>query len=187
MAENVLTRLLESGALTRGEIAGSVRRRRDEVHDLEIVGVPKMRKMMGMLTDEVEPDLPYIREVLRSEGWTRGPPNKAGAKAPFGPRYLKLDNGDGLQLDLFLVYPPCEWGVLFFIRTGSAKWSMKVVTRLHDYGLKSEDGHIVRVATGETLPCPEEEMMFTYAHLPYVEPKLRDMDLPETAKLFEEP
>jgi DNA polymerase/3'-5' exonuclease PolX len=185
IAEGVLSGLHRARAITSGAIAGSVRREKVAVHDIEIVAIPKMRAVPGKLPGEMEPDLPLLREVLHSEGWQRGPPNKAGAQAPNGPRYLKLVNGDGIQLDLFLVFPPSQWGVVYFIRTGSAEWSRAVVTRLHRYGLKSENGHIARVATGEILPCDEEECVFVYGHLPYRTPNLRSMDIPETRALFE--
>ena len=187
IAEGLLTNLFRTRAVTMGSIAGSIRRGKAEVHDIEIVAVPKMRVSPGKLTGDLEPDLPYLREILRSEGWHRGPPSKAGAQAPNGPRYLRLANGDGVQLDLFLVFPPSQWGVVYFIRTGSAEWSRATVERLHRYGLKSENGHIVRVATGETLACDEEESMFAYAHLPYLVPDFRDMTRPETRALFEGP
>jgi DNA polymerase (family 10) len=176
-ASAIVAEGVSCGAFKRTEIAGSIRRGKEHVHDIEIV------------TEEGD----YFGGVpafLSSIGVVRGPPNKAGAKAPWGPKYYKgiLSRGRiaGTQLDLFVVTPPAQWGVVFLIRTGSAEFSQAVVTRLRRYGLRSEDGRIVDLGN-KTIPVDSEEDVFERVRLPYVPPEKRDMGIPETRALFDRP
>ncbi len=176
---------LASNAFLRVSVAGSVRRRRPTVGDLEIVG-------------EVDPAREFgadarIDAALRNLGVKRASPtvrkDGVSVSAPWGPRYRKCDweyaSGAHVQVDLFLVRPPAQWGTVFLIRTGSAEWSQAVVTRLHRFGLRSDGGRIVRVADGTTLDTPTEREVFEAAHLPYVPPFAREMDCLDTADLFQ--
>lgn len=162
---------------SRVETAGSVRRQRPDVGDVEIV---------ALAAPNCRPE--SVRTVLERLHIRRGPPNKAGAAAPWGERYYRglAPIADGLELgvDLFVVLPPAEWGVVYLIRTGSAEFSQAVVTRLHNWGLKSERGHIVKSSTGEVLPCATESTFFRYARLPFMSPEQRDTSLPVFERAF---
>ena len=168
LASRLVEVLREYPALfARVEVAGSVRRRKAEVGDVEIVA----QGAKGCRPEGV-------RTVLERAGVRRGEPNKAGALAPWGERYYRglarVSPDVEVGVDLFLVLQPAEWGVVLAIRTGNAEFSRACVTRLHRWGLKSEQGRILKVATGETLPCPDESLFFRYARLPWIEPRLRD-------------
>ncbi len=156
------------GVFSRVEIAGSVRRRRPDVGDVEVV---------AQATSNCRPE--SVRTVLERLHVRRGEPNKRGAAAPWGERYYRglasVSEGIEVGVDLFVVLPPAEWGVVFAIRTGSAEFSQACVTRLHRWGLKSDQGRILKVETGETLPCPRESLFFRHARLPWIPPYLRDM------------
>ena len=155
------------GLFSRVDVAGSIRRGKPEVGDIEVV---------AQAAPNCRPE--SVRTVLERLGVRRGAPNKAGAAAPWGTRYYRglaeIAPGTEAGLDLFVVLPPAEWGVVFAIRTGSADFSHAVVTRLHRWGLQSDQGRIVKVATGETLPCSNESLFFRYARLPWIKPELRD-------------
>ncbi|HEY1197596.1 MAG TPA: hypothetical protein VGG32_02565 [Thermoplasmata archaeon] len=185
--------LAEADAFSRAEVAGSVRRCRPQVGDIEIVA-------------EVDPEREFgaterIKGVLQSLGVRRADPivRKDGieVRAPWGEHYMKgvlpvwpaalSDDPQAVQLDLFIVRPPADWGVIFLIRTGSAEFSQAVVTRLHQYGLQSGGGRLMRVGQfipDPYVPCPDEEAFFRLAHLPFVPPERRQMEDPETAALF---
>ncbi len=92
--------------------------------------------------------------------------------------------GTEIGIDLFMVTPPAEWGVVYLIRTGSAEFSQAAVTRLHHFGLQSDAGHIVKRSSGATLPCPDESTFLRYARLPFIAPELRDTALPEFERAF---
>ncbi len=50
----------------------------------------------------------------------------------------------GLQVDLFVVRPPAQWGVLYLIRTGPAAYSRRFVTDLHSIGWHVAEGALHR-------------------------------------------
>lgn len=76
-----------------------------------------------------------------------------------------------MQVDLFLVLPPAEWGPLFAIRTGPADYSRAAVTKLRERGMRCEDGAIWR--GNERLACPDEATFFALCGLPYATPEAR--------------
>lgn len=159
------------------EVVGSVRRCRPIVGDVEI------------LVDEATPT--QVRFALHSINAERGPPNKRGARAPWGDRYFKAvipyqvdDNVGRCDLDVFVCLPPADYGVLRLIRTGSAHFSQAVVTRLHRYGLESRDGHIVNRSSGAIMPAPTEETVLRLARLAWIPPTEREMDNPATLAEF---
>ncbi len=155
------------GLFSKVEVAGSIRRGKPVVGDIEIV---------ALASRSCRPE--GVRTVLERIGVCRGQRNKAGASAPWGERYyrgtLELAPGTEVGVDLFVVRPPAEWGVVYLIRTGSAEFSQAIVTRLHRWGLHSDQGRIVRSDTGEVLPCGHESTFFRYARLPWIPPELRD-------------
>lgn len=182
------TLTMHAQAFSRVEIAGSIRRKKPTVGDIEIVA-------------QIDPNLEFgstgrIIHALAGTGVHRAGPitRKDGIEvsAPWSERYMKgvyarpglTDNR--IQVDLFIVRPPAEWGVVFLIRTGSAKFSEAMVTRLHRYGVRSQDGRIVNcgVPDGTEIPCSTEDDFFRLAHLPFIQPEKRDMSFPETEREF---
>src|SRR3989304_4969145 len=70
----------------RVEIAGSIRRRKSQVGDIEIVCVPRMT---GGLFGDQPVYIPPLGQVVKD-----------------GDRYKQYILGEGIKLDLFLVLPP---------------------------------------------------------------------------------
>ena len=63
-----------------------------------------------------------------------------------GRAYLALVFGE-LPVDLFIVHPPAEWGVIFALRTGPGDWNVRLV-----------------------IACPEEADFFRALGQAWVEP-----------------
>src|ERR1700733_234246 len=137
-----LETLLEP-ACVRIEIAGSIRRRAAEVKDIELVCVPRLvprggdEKLLFPLSEADETLDPASAVDGRGE-------TLCGAQA-VDLRYdtLKPANGSrqkrllfhGVQVDLFILIPPADWGVMFTLRTGPAIWSKRLVTNRKYGGL----------------------------------------------------
>ena len=176
-------RVLLQPACERVEIAGSVRRMRSDVHDIEIVAVPKQDpfdRLQLRLTD------------LISHNWFMpGAKSKDGKKPPLGPRYYRLRVPvdlnpsllESIQLDIFAVLPPADWGVIYTIRTGSAEFSHWIVTEALRKGMKVDGGQLFRIHRDEQpwrfehIPCPEEQDFFKALEIPWVEPPQREPGL----------
>ena len=151
-------------AVERSKVAGSVRRQRPVVRDLEIVIEPRMQlDLLGAGTPEIEP----VHRALREMGdWSKG-----------GDRYVQIRNvlgHEGLKLDAFIVHDPARFPVILALRTGPAPLSEWAVTRMRQFGRRSVSGRIVDLKTGEELPCESEEQFFAYAKLPFLPPRFRD-------------
>jgi len=160
-AEQIAQKYIERLApfCERIAIAGSIRRRKTEVGDIEIVALPKpFVDLFGNVNGFHDPMLPL---------WT----NKNGR------RYKQYALPEGVNLDLFIVLPPAQWGVIFALRTGGAEFSRKLVTPMpfgflpREYVIK--DGAVRRADTGEIVPTPEEEDFLSLCGISEVKPNER--------------
>ncbi len=164
----------------RIEIAGGIRRRKQIPHDIEIVCIPRVTKttvQVGLVgeqqfVDENRLDR-CIKDCLGSGIFESGDLDKAGKKAPSGPRYYRLKY-NGQKVDIFTVLPPAHWGVIFLIRTGNSDFSHWFVQAGWKDGKRVIDGQIVQ--NGKALSTPEEEDAFEAMGLPWVDPIERNLE-----------
>lgn len=144
----------------RIEIAGSIRRRKAEVGDIEIVAKPLSTfDLFGSPNGyhDLTLPLPAVKN---------------------GQRYKQYILPEGINLDLFIVLPPAQWGVIFALRTGGAEFSKKLVTQRRYGGyLPSncfvKDG-VIHLITGETISTPEESDFFNLCGLGWIQPEERN-------------
>lgn len=171
----------------RIEIAGGIRRQKEEPHDIELVCVPiflPSTNAFGLTDYDNEMNIldETIKGMLRKSDINlirNGDSDKAGKKAPCGPKYYRLKYR-GEKLDIFSVIPPAQWGTVFLIRTGDADFSHEFVTRLWKFNLRSVDGHIESFGeneNGKILRTPEEIDAFNLCHMGFIEPKDRNKDI----------
>lgn len=136
-------------------IAGSIRRRKPEIGDIEIVLIRRNW------------DLPaFVRAV---EQWEKIKGSPKGA-------YTQRRHPSGMKVDIFMVTPD-NWGLILAIRTGSARFSYEVLARRWCAKGYESKGGMLRVRTndgnGEVIPVREERDLFTLLGLPWVEPEER--------------
>ncbi|HEY6107004.1 MAG TPA: PHP domain-containing protein, partial [Anaeromyxobacteraceae bacterium] len=150
-AEAMLARLRAVPGVERAEAAGSLRRRKETVGDLDLlVGAadagPVMRTFAG---------LPEVASLL-AEGPTRSSARLRG----------------GLRADLRVV-PPGSFGAALHYFTGSKSHNIALRTRAVRMGLKvSEYGVFDR--RGRRLGGASEEEVFRAVGLPFIPPELRE-------------
>lgn len=165
----------------RIEIAGSIRRGRTEVGDIELVAIPKMerRLLVRTLFGEQHTNVNLLHEqldiLLKSEKIYQPPDSPA-----WGEKYRKFtltsQKGGFFKIDLFMATPD-NWGLIYLIRTGSAEFSEWAVTQAHKWG-PLPPGY--QVAGGQLwfndqpIPCPEEQTYFDLLGIPFVEPQNRE-------------
>lgn len=146
----------------RIEIAGSMRRQREEVGDIELVCIPKTTTIEDGLFGEKEVRdfafVNFIATLPRVKGNGEG-------------KYTQIMIGNGDHIDLFMTTPE-QWGIIFMIRTGSAAFSKRVVNEIKNNGYKCEEGYLKKLS-GEVIPCYEEEDFFRITGTPYLEPSSR--------------
>ncbi len=186
VARAVAEELIEdlTPACERIEIAGSIRRGRPDVGDIELVVIPKFGTFAGpqSLFGDAEPEPTKINWLedhcleMRERGIFLDRRDKHG-KASWGPRFKRLIF-HSVPLDLFAVLPPAQWGCLFTIRTGPADFSKRLVTSTRFGGLMPawlhvQDGALRHIDGGEIVPTPEEIDFFAALGVPFIEPGLR--------------
>lgn len=97
-------------AMKRIEVAGSIRRQKQTVGDIELVAIVDDRdKLYRLISDVGQTIKPGVPGVVP---WTP----KADS------RYVRVRLEEGMNLDLFVASPE-NWGGLFLMRTGSASGS----------------------------------------------------------------
>ena len=142
----------------RIEIAGSIRRQKELVGDIEIVCIPHT-VMTGLFGDEPA-RCPGFCNVVDSMEAVRG---KATGK------YTQRITPLGIKLDLFMTTPK-TWGNIFAIRTGSADFSaIRLAARWVQLGYHSVDGMLMK--DGEEFPCYEERELFQLLGMEWIDPK----------------
>jgi DNA polymerase/3'-5' exonuclease PolX len=142
----------------RIEIAGSIRRRKAEVGDIEIVAIPKPYGVGLFLSGvaSVVNQWPKVRGELPCRYTQRTLP------------------GAGIKLDLFFA-TPVNWGLIFAIRTGSADYSYRVLAcGWVGKGYKSIDGMLMK--DGVAVPVREETDLFRLIGVPWTEPGARTQE-----------
>lgn len=168
----------------RIEIAGSIRRGKPEVGDIEIVAIPRYDdvEIGGQLdlfapprTARVNLLTARLDTLLEAGTLTRTPPDGLTRPA-WGEKYkklwVKLAAGGWLQVDLFITEVN-NWGAILTIRTGPADFSEALVTRIkHDTPYRQQEGYL-RDVYGAIVPVLTEQDYFRLAGVAWVDPDKR--------------
>jgi len=151
LAYAMLAALREVGGVAQAAPAGSLRRMRETVGDLDLL----------VASEDPEPimarfrELDVVAEVLLS-----------------GPTKTTIRTVDGLQVDL-RVLEPARWGTALQYFTGSQAHNIRLralaldhTLSLSEYALKREDG--------TEILCATEEEVYGALDLPFIPPELRE-------------
>lgn len=147
----------------RIEIAGSLRRNRPMVGDIEIVALPTI--------DRFQTDL-FGKDYLEKSRLDYFLQDNNVPLIKDGPK-MKQFNYGRFTVDLFLPESSAHWGCIFLIRTGSSQFSKWLMTDAqHQAGLRFKDGRLTR----QDLPLdtPEETDVLQALGLPWIPPNMRD-------------
>jgi DNA polymerase/3'-5' exonuclease PolX len=166
---NQWKRLL-SPSCTRIEIAGSIRRGKTEVHDIDLVCQPTITHTPdlfgepGTRRDWLDALLPQIVMDM-------------GALVVInGPRKKKIRLQEGIALEIWKVIEPAEFGTIYLLRTGPEDFSHWLVTPRSIGGgmpswMRHKDGALWKHDT--KISTPEEEDVFRALKMDYIEPAKR--------------
>lgn len=174
----------------RVEIAGSIRRKKTEVKDIELVVIPKQYgDTSGDLFEPkciMRPVPAFVTMVTKELGTV--------IKGRGDGRYMQIELPEEIKLDLFI---PAEGDYFrqFAIRTGSADYSHKIIANGwrkigwvgSNVGLRkevdcdkkivSEDGKISWICNDPLAELPpvwnSEKEFFEWIKVPYLEPEKR--------------
>ncbi|MBI4536522.1 MAG: DNA polymerase/3'-5' exonuclease PolX [candidate division NC10 bacterium] len=152
LAEAIVARIRELPEVEQIEPAGSLRRMRETVKDIDLL-VTSCRPGPVM---EVLVGLPNLAEVL-AQGDTKS----------------SVRLREGMQVDLRVVDPQCFGAALQYF-TGSKQHNIRVRELAQRQGLKVSEYGVFRGESGERMAGRTEEEVYRAVGLPWVPPELRE-------------
>jgi DNA polymerase/3'-5' exonuclease PolX len=163
LAERITTQL--GPHCEKIKICGSLRRKKSEIGDIDIVCIPKtvaQRDLFGMVSHHVRD--PKFVEIVNS--W---PANKGdAAEGKYTQRVV-----DGHKVEISMATHD-NFGNLVVIRTGNAEFSHELMKIALRRGYNQKDGYLYK---GEQrIVVPDEHIYFNTLGIPYIEPHLRNGD-----------
>jgi DNA polymerase (family 10) len=152
VAREIVAALAEVPGCERIEVAGSLRRGRETIGDVDILAASHdpaalMAAMVG---------LPPVAEVVVR-----------------GPTKTSIRTAAGLQVDLRVV-PPGAWGAALQYFTGSQAHNIRVRERAVRAGLRLSEYGLFRVEDDELVASGTEEEVYSRLGLPWIPPTLRE-------------
>lgn len=164
LAEQLLERLRALPGVQRTAYAGSLRRMRDTIGDIDL--------LVASASEAAEPimravtELPVVERVISH-----------------GPTKTSVLTATGLQVDVRVVPPP-SWGAALLYFTGSKAHNIRLRELAARAGLKLSEYGLFDVETGERVAGQTEEEVYARLGLPWIEPTLRE-DTGEVAAALE--
>lgn len=152
------------------QLAGSIRRKKSLVKDIEIV---------CEITTDSKHKLKEILNKLVVENRIKLIKN--------GERYKQISllekrEIEIIKVDLFIVLPPAQWGVIFLLRTGSGTFSKRFVTEIKTK-FRISKGHLEKLKTITdalgtrdiyvSIKTPTEKSVFKAVGRDYIPPEGR--------------
>lgn len=163
-ARGIAAQLVEllAPSCERIEIAGSIRRRKPEVGDIELLCIPRYGHGG---TDALDLKLRRLIAI----GTLTYRLNKKGSKV-YGPKNKLLTHTpSGIGVDVFSTTAVC-WPVALVVRTGSAEMNKRIANAALRRGLHFHAyGRGFSGPRGEII-CRSEREVFEAVGLPYMEP-----------------
>lgn len=170
-------------------IAGSLRREKPLVRDIEIVATARWEdvadddlwgelRSVNLLESSVERLLIHSDLEARHVEQHRAD-GSIDRVTKLGPAFKALVFED-IPVDLFIVRPPATWGCIFALRTGPGDWNTRLVTDCKTIGRRVEGGRVQAWTSAsnswQDVPTPEEADFFRALGQRWVEPRERQVD-----------
>lgn len=167
-ADELLAKL--SPVCERIEIAGSIRRKKETVKDIELVAIPRIdiiKDLFGHVINRISLlDRRLFKGDLKPRLKADGSLQGIGDKAKF-----YLEPNLQIPVDLFVTTEEC-WGVIFLLRTGSAQFNLRLIKHMKSIGYQMRDGRIYD-DNGQILQTREERDVFRTLKVRWKEPEDR--------------
>ncbi|SNB47862.1 DNA polymerase/3'-5' exonuclease PolX [Geobacter sp. DSM 9736] len=152
VARDLVEQLKRNSPVERIELAGSLRRWKDTVRDIDIVATSAdPAKVMETFTS-----LPRVREVILR-----------------GPTRSSVILREGVQVDLRVVEPACFGAALAYL-TGSKNHNVRLRSIAVKLGMKLNEYGVFRESDDLRIGGVDEEEVYRLLGLPYIPPELRE-------------
>lgn len=152
LAQEIIAALKKVKGVVDAQPAGSLRRMRSTIGDLDIlVAAKESAPVMEVFTK-----LPGVVRVL-GKGETKS----------------SIEFGDGVRAQVW-VHPPEEFGTALQYATGSKDHNVQLRQMALDKGLSLSDHSFARVKGGGEIFCATEQEVYKALGLPWIPPELRE-------------
>ncbi len=152
LAMRVLAALKDLPEVIQIEPAGSLRRMRETIGDLDfVVSTEQPGPIMAVFKS-----LPDVEEVIAA-----------------GDTKTSVRFRNGMQADLRCV-TPAQWGPALNYFTGSKNHNVKIRELAQKMGYSLNEYALTRTSDGEPLLFPDEAALYKFFGLPYIPPYLRE-------------
>lgn len=155
IAESILNALKETGLTNRLEIAGSLRRRKETIGDIDLLATSdRAEKLLNAFCK-----LPFVKTVIAR-----------------GPTKASIRVSAGVQVDL-RVLPDELFGAALYYFTGSKEHNVATRSIAVRNGITISEYGVFRGTAekkGKLLASKTEEEVFAAIGLPYIPPELRE-------------
>ncbi|MET7473214.1 DNA polymerase/3'-5' exonuclease PolX [Streptomyces sp. NPDC005648] len=152
LAADIVAALSAVSGCLRCAYAGSLRRCRETIGDIDILAAARRPAPLMRAFRE----LPYVTEVIGT-----------------GEKKTSVRTSRGLGVDLRVV-PPDSWGAALQYFTGSRAHNIRTRERAVHHGLKLSEYGLFDVETGEKIVSETEEEVYARLGLPWIAPPLRE-------------
>lgn len=153
LAAAILDELSSLSGVQAASVAGSLRRMRDTVGDIDLLVAAASTHAEEVMARFRE--MPQVAEVLVS-GLTK----------------TAIRTHEGFQVDL-RVLDPARWGTALQYFTGSQAHNIRLRERARRYGLSLSENSF-KQEDGEEILCADEEEVYHRLELPWIPPELRE-------------
>jgi DNA polymerase/3'-5' exonuclease PolX len=159
----------------RVEIAGSIRRRRPLVGDVELLFIPRTgERSAGLFDTETVSLAEELLNGMVADGRLAKRPSVTGAFT-WGPENkLGIHVASGIPVDFFSTSPDRWWNALV-VRTGGKQNNLAITTTAQRQGWRFEayGSGFRNLTTGEHHATTSERDVFEFMGLPYLQPHQR--------------
>lgn len=160
----------------RIEIVGSVRRHKPEVHDLELLYIPKFLNRVSPFDMFLREDANLADDVItrwEHEMFLKRRLNSKGSEVFGAKNKLMVHDFSGIPVDLFSTNSEC-WFNALVCRTGPKESNIAICTEAQKRGWKwNPYGPGYSHDDGEVRAMTSEEEVFKFVNLPYLPPEQR--------------
>jgi len=152
LAEDIVRRIKDTAPVDNIEVAGSIRRRKDTVKDIDILTTSKQPEAVM----DAFVKLPHVTRVLMH-----------------GPTRSSVITEEGIQVDLRVVDAD-SFGAALLYFTGSKQHNIKLREMAVRAGLKISEYGVFKEPGEERIGGKKEEDVYKALKLPYIPPELRE-------------
>jgi len=152
LAEDIVRRIKDTAPVDNIEVAGSIRRRKDTVKDIDILTTSKQPEAVM----DAFVKLPHVTRVLMH-----------------GPTRSSVITEEGIQVDLRVVDAD-SFGAALLYFTGSKQHNIKLREMAVRAGLKISEYGVFKEPGEERIGGKKEEDVYKALKLPFIPPELRE-------------